>query len=110
MGYDVVVVGAGFAGSSLAYFLSMAGVKALVVDVRGWDDVGDRPCGDAIGKHHFDELGMPYPKGEELEGLVKGIAVYSPSELLLVVRVLKLIVLSMFRDYLVRLLVGVVNS
>jgi geranylgeranyl reductase family protein len=80
MGYDVVVVGAGFAGSSLAYFLSMAGVKALVVDVRGWDEVGDRPCGDAIGKHHFDELGMPYPRGEELEGLVRGIAVYSPSE------------------------------
>ncbi len=80
MSYDVVIVGAGFAGASAAYFLSNAGVKTLIIDVKGWDRVGDRPCGDAIGKHHFDELGLPYPKGHELEGYVKGIAIYSPSE------------------------------
>ena len=42
--------------------------------------VGDKPCGDALGKHHFDELNIDYPKGEELEGIVKGIDIYSPME------------------------------
>ncbi len=80
MSYDVLVVGAGFAGASMAYFLGKLGIKSLVIDVKGWDGVGDKPCGDAMGKHHFDELGIPYPEKDELEGLVKGISVYSPSE------------------------------
>lgn len=78
--FDVVVVGAGFAGASAAYFLGRAGVKTLVVDLKHWSRVGDRPCGDAVSKHYFDELSLPYPRGEELEGTVKAIAVYSPSE------------------------------
>lgn len=78
--FDVVVVGAGFAGASVAYFLSRVGVKTLVIDVKSWDRIGDRPCGDAISKHYFDESGLPYPKGDELEGTVKGIVLYSPSE------------------------------
>lgn len=78
--FDVVIVGAGVAGSSAAYFLSKKGLKVLITDVKKWDRIGDKPCGDAMGKHHFDELGIDYPKEEELEGLVKGIIVYSPSE------------------------------
>ncbi|MEM2376877.1 MAG: digeranylgeranylglycerophospholipid reductase [Sulfolobales archaeon] len=80
MAYDVVVVGAGFAGASIAYFLGRLGAKTLVIDVKPWERMGDKPCGDAIGKHHFDELGMPYPEGEEIQGRVKGISIYSPSE------------------------------
>lgn len=80
MSYEVLVVGAGFAGASVAYFLGRLGVRTLVIDVKGWDGVGSKPCGDAIGKHHFDELGMPYPEGNELQGLVRGISIYSPSE------------------------------
>ncbi|MCS7108520.1 MAG: NAD(P)/FAD-dependent oxidoreductase [Sulfolobales archaeon] len=80
MSYDVVVVGAGFAGASIAYFLGRLGVKTLIADLKPWDFVGSKPCGDAVGKHHFDELSMPYPKGDELEGIVKGISIYSPSE------------------------------
>ncbi len=80
MSYDVVVVGAGFAGASTAYFLGRLGIKALVIDVKGWEGVGSKPCGDAVGKHHFDELGMPYPEKDEVQGLVRGILIYSPSE------------------------------
>jgi len=80
MKYDVTIVGAGIAGASAAYFLSKAGLKVLVVDVKPWERVGDKPCGDAIGKHHFDELGIPYPRSDELEGLVKSVMIYSPSE------------------------------
>jgi len=78
--YDVLVVGAGIAGSTLAYFLSRKGVKVLLADMRPFARAGDKACGDAMGKHHFDELGVEYPSGEELTGNVKGIDVYSPSE------------------------------
>lgn len=78
--YDVVIVGSGIAGASLAYFLSMDGFKTLVLDVKPFERVGDKPCADAIGKHHFDELGLKPPSDELLEGYVKGIDVYSPSE------------------------------
>ncbi len=78
--YDVLVVGAGIAGSTLAYFLSRKGVKVLLADMRPFARAGDKACGDAMGKHHFDELGVRYPSGEELTGTVKGIDVYSPSE------------------------------
>lgn len=79
--YDVVVVGAGVAGASLTYFLGGSGLKILVVDVRPYERVGDKPCADAIGKHHFDEIGIEPPSGDLLEGHVRGIDVYSPSEL-----------------------------
>lgn len=78
--YDVVIVGAGIAGASLAYFLGKEGVKTLLVDMKPYSRAGDKPCGDALGKHHFDELGIEYPKGRELEGVVKGIDIYSPYE------------------------------
>ncbi|MEM0014581.1 MAG: digeranylgeranylglycerophospholipid reductase [Zestosphaera sp.] len=79
--YDIVVVGAGVAGASLAYFLGGKGFKTLVIDVRPYERIGDKPCADAIGKHHFDEVGMEPPGGDLLEGHVRGIDVYSPSEL-----------------------------
>ncbi|MFN3267888.1 MAG: FAD-dependent oxidoreductase, partial [Zestosphaera sp.] len=78
--YDVVIVGSGIAGASLAYFLSRSGFKTLVVDVKPFERVGDKPCGDAIGKHHFDELGLEAPPDDLIEGYVKGIDVYSPLE------------------------------
>jgi len=78
--YDVVIAGSGIAGASAAYFLSRKGFKVLFTDVKPFERAGDKPCGDAMGKHHFDELGIEYPKGEELEGLVKAIDIYSPSE------------------------------
>lgn len=78
--YDVVIVGSGIAGASLAYFLSRSGFKTLVVDIKPFERIGDKPCGDAIGKHHFDELGLEAPPDDLIEGYVKGIDVYSPLE------------------------------
>ncbi len=78
--YDVVIAGAGIAGASLAYFLSKHKVNAVLIDAKPYERVGDKPCGDAMGRHHFDELDIRYPEGEEVEGVVKGIDVYSPSE------------------------------
>ena len=78
--YDVVIAGAGIAGASAASFLARKGIKVLLVDIKPFSRAGDKACGDAIGKHHLDELGIEPPKGEELEGIVKSIDVYSPYE------------------------------
>ncbi len=80
LSYHVVIAGAGIAGASLAYFLRNSGFKILLLDLKPFDRVGDKACGDAIGKHHIDELKIPAPEGRELEGLVRGIDVYSPFE------------------------------
>ena len=78
--FDVVIVGLGPAGSSLAYFLRNSGLKVVGLDLVGWDGIWGKPCGDAIGRHHFEETGLPTPKGEALRNIVKGIDIYSPSE------------------------------
>ena len=78
--FDVAIVGLGPAGSSLAYQLRNSGLKIVAFDVVDWDRIWGKPCGDAIGKHHFEETGMPEPRGEALRNLVKGIDIYSPSE------------------------------
>ncbi len=79
--YDVVIVGAGPAGSTLAFLLSKKkAYNIAVVDSRDWDSLWGKPCGNAIGKHHFGELGIPEPRGDEVRQVVNGISIYSPRE------------------------------
>ena len=78
--YDVVIVGAGIAGASAAWFLSKSGLKICIIDWRSWKQLGDKPCADAISKHHIDHLGVPEPRGEEVEGLIRGAIIFSPKE------------------------------
>ena len=78
--YDVLIVGLGPAGSSLAYLLSGTGLNVAGIDMVDWDKVWGKPCGDAIGEHHFEETGIPKPTGKEVKQRVNGILVYSPSE------------------------------
>jgi len=78
--YDVVIVGLGPAGSSLARLLSGSSLRVLGIDMVDWDGVWGKPCGDAIGKHHFEETGLPEPRGEEVKQRVEGIDIISPSE------------------------------
>ncbi|WP_460125225.1 digeranylgeranylglycerophospholipid reductase [Stetteria hydrogenophila] len=78
--YDVVIVGLGPAGASLAWFLRKSGLRVAGVDLVDWDGLWGKPCGDAIGAHHFDETGLPHPRGEEVRQAVEGIDIYSPSE------------------------------
>jgi geranylgeranyl reductase family protein len=49
-----------------------------LVDRKKEEDVGDKVCGDAIGKHHFDDLKLDYPTGKELERKIDGVKLYSP--------------------------------
>jgi len=76
--YDVLIIGLGMAGASLAWKLSNTNLRILAIDSKPWNRFGDKPCGDAISKEHFDNLGMPYPEGKELEEKVEGIKLYSP--------------------------------
>ena len=78
MVFDVIVVGAGVAGATAARVAAEEGAEVCLLERKPRREVGVKICGDAIGKHHFDEIGLEYPKGEELESEIKAIDVYSP--------------------------------
>ncbi len=76
--YDVIVVGAGTAGCMAAKVLASRGFNVCLIDRKDRKSIGDKVCGDAVGKHHFDNLGLPYPTGKEKEGDIVGVKIYSP--------------------------------
>jgi len=76
--FDVIVVGAGTAGCMTAKNAAKAGLEVCLIDRKKRDDIGEKVCGDAVGKHHFDDLGLTYPKGEELNSRIEGIRIHSP--------------------------------
>ncbi|MDH4221696.1 MAG: NAD(P)/FAD-dependent oxidoreductase [Candidatus Bathyarchaeota archaeon] len=76
--FDVVVVGAGTGGCLAAKTVAEAGFNVCLIDRKREQDIGDKVCGDAIGKHHFDTLGLEYPAGKELERKLIGVKIYSP--------------------------------
>ncbi len=76
--FDVIVVGAGTGGCLAAKTVAEAGLKVCMIDRKNEHDIGDKVCGDAIGKHHFDNLGIAHPSGAELDQKIEGIKVYSP--------------------------------
>jgi len=76
--YDLLIVGAGTAGCIAAKTAAEKGLDVCLIDCKPEDKVGDKVCGDAVGKHHFDRLGLSYPAGEEFECDMHGTDVYSP--------------------------------
>ena len=78
--HDVLVVGAGTAGCTAARAAAEKGLDVLLLELKPEERIGEKVCADAIGKHHFDRLGMAYPSGEELKTRVRGVRVYSPSK------------------------------
>jgi len=76
--FDVIVIGAGTAGCMTAKTLAEAGLEVCLIDRKRREDIGEKVCGDAIGKHHFDELSLEYPRDEELESRISGVRIYSP--------------------------------
>jgi len=76
--YDLVVVGAGTAGCVAASTAAKAGLKVCLIDAKPHHEIGDKVCGDAVAKHHFDDLSLAYPSGEELACHVERIDFYSP--------------------------------
>ena len=76
--FDVIVVGAGTGGALAAKTLAGAGLDVCLIDRKTEQNIGDKVCGDAIGKHHFDNIGLAHPSGKELDQIIEGIKVYSP--------------------------------
>jgi digeranylgeranylglycerophospholipid reductase len=77
--FDVIIVGAGSGGCLAAKTIAKAGYEVCMVDRKSEEDIGDKVCGDAIGKHHFDNLNLAHPTGKELEQRIDGIKIYSPN-------------------------------
>lgn len=78
--YDVVVVGGGTGGCIAATALAQQGYKTCILDQKHRNKIGEKVCGDAIGRHHFMELGIEPPQGAELNSLVTGIDIFSPDQ------------------------------
>ncbi len=77
--YDVVIVGAGVAGLNAAYELGRKGFRVAIIESKPREKIGDKTCGDAIGVHHFREIGWN-PPDDVLDHRYDGVKVYSPSE------------------------------
>lgn len=77
--YDVIIIGAGVAGLNAAYELASRGFTVAIVESKPRNKIGDKTCGDAIGLHHFKELGWE-PPSDVIDHKYKGVKVYSPSE------------------------------
>lgn len=78
MKYDIIIAGAGTGGSLAGMTAAKLGLKTLILEGKAKEKIGEKVCGDAIGRHHFEHLKIPIPKGEELEREIDGIEVFSP--------------------------------
>jgi geranylgeranyl reductase family protein len=76
--FDVVIVGAGTAGCLAAQVTAKAGLSVCLVDRKKRDEIGEKVCGDAIGKHHFESLRIQPPSGDEVKNRIEGIRIHSP--------------------------------
>jgi len=76
--FDVIVVGAGTGGCLAAKTTAEAGLKVCLIERKRKEEIGEKICGDALGEHHFKNLGLEKPQGGELEKRIEGIKIYSP--------------------------------
>lgn len=76
--FDVIVVGAGTAGCMTAKTAAKAGLEVGLIDRKSREEIGEKICGNAIGRHHFDTLGLKHPSGNELQSRIAGVKIFSP--------------------------------
>ncbi len=75
---DVIVIGAGTAGSYFAWLVGKAGYKVLVLEARKLDDLGKQIEIFHMDQIRFDEFGIPHPTREELIHLEEVYYNWSP--------------------------------
>ena len=78
--YDIVIVGGGVAGLYAAYLAAKHGLKTLVIERLPEDRIGEKVCGDAVGKHHVDWAGLDLRPGVEIVHRYVGARVVSPDQ------------------------------
>ena len=76
----MLVVGAGTAGCLTAKTAAEAGLKVCLIDSKKREEIGVKVCGDALGEHHLNTLGLGKPQGGELEKRIEGVQIYSPDQ------------------------------
>jgi geranylgeranyl reductase family protein len=54
------------------------GFNVGLIDVKPKQKIGEKVCGEGVGKHHFTTVGVNPPSGEELSREVKGVELTSP--------------------------------
>ncbi len=75
--YDVVVVGAGPAGSATARYAAKGGCSVLMLEKR--QEIGSPVrCGEGIARHFLDDIEMPY-ETKWVAQEVKGAKIVSPA-------------------------------
>ncbi|OQX20152.1 MAG: hypothetical protein BWK75_05050 [Candidatus Altiarchaeales archaeon A3] len=81
MYYDVVIVGAGPGGAIAAKTLDNSNLSVCLIDAKPKEKIGEKVCGDAVGKEFFDflheKINLEYPD-EEVKDRIGGIKVFSP--------------------------------
>ena len=75
---DVIVVGAGSAGSVTARRCAELGLRTLLLDRKPQEEVGQKVCGDEVSKTHFEATGIEFPKDDEISTSISGADVYPP--------------------------------
>jgi len=76
--YDAVVVGAGSAGCRAAYILASNKFSVCLIEAKPRDRIGDKICGNAIGDHHLQRVGLDLPS-DVVTNTVEGLVIYSPA-------------------------------
>ncbi|MBO3762892.1 MAG: NAD(P)/FAD-dependent oxidoreductase [Candidatus Brockarchaeota archaeon] len=77
MKYDVIIVGAGPAGTMTAINTAKSGLSTLLIDKEPKDKVGDKVCGNAVSLQHLKEIGLN-PPSETTYGTIDSIEIISP--------------------------------
>jgi len=82
--FDVIIAGAGTAGSVLAAGLATRGFKVALFDRQPKEKIGIKVCGDATSSAHFDRIKpvvkINPPHGDEILQKVRGAWLYSPDK------------------------------
>ena len=76
--YDLVVVGGGTSGCIAGKTAAELGFKVCILEQKIKKEIGIKACGEAVGIHHFYNVGVSPPKGDEVHSKVAGIDVLSP--------------------------------
>lgn len=79
MNFEVAVVGAGLAGCVVSQKVASKGFRVCLLERKPSDRIGEKVCGDGVGKHEFSEADVPLP--QSVEKKLRGVEFYFSNKL-----------------------------